>query len=98
MSKKFFTSLLLFAFTVLLANACFATSYNKKPNASFNASSDSVYDIEYPFANVNEQTNKPTSAYSDSHFWIKSQFGARCYYHYLQNATAEKVKLSDKKI
>ena len=95
--RKNFTSLLLFAFAVLLANACFATSYNKKPEASFNASSDSVHAIESPSANVNEQTNIPTSAYFDSHLWIKSQFGEKYYYHYLQNTTAKKVTLSDKK-
>ena len=81
---------------MLLANACFATSDNKKPDTSFNASSDSEYAIESPSANVNKQINEPISAYSDSNFWIKSQFGEK-YYSYLQNATAKKITLSDKK-
>ena len=93
---KNFTSFLLFAFAVLLANACFATSDNKKPDISFNVSSDSIYAIEPRSVKVNEQKNKPTSAYSDSHLWIKNQLGEDEYYHYLQTATAKKNTLSNK--
>ena len=91
---KNFTSFLLFAFAVLLANACFATSYNKKPDISFNVSSDSIYAIEPRSVKVNEQKNKPTSAYSDSHLWIKNQLREEYYY---QTATAKKNTLSNKK-
>lgn len=95
--RKKFTLFLLFAFAVLLANACLATSYNKKPDVRFNASSDSVYVIEPPTANVNEQTNKATGADSDLHLWIKNRLGEKYYHHYLQNAAAKKNTISDKK-
>lgn len=95
--RKNFTSFLLFVFAVLSANASFAAPYNKESDASFNANSDSVHAIEPPSANVNEQTNKPTSTYSNSQLWIKDQYSDKYYSHYLQNATAEKITISDKK-
>ena len=94
---KNFTLFLLFAFAVLLANACFATSDDKKPDISFNASSDSIYAIEPSSVKINEQKNKPANAYSDSHLLIKNQLGEEYYYHYLQTATAKKNILSNKK-
>ena len=94
--RKKFTSFLLFFFAVLLANTCFATSYNKKPDSSFSASSDSIYATEPNSVKVIEQENKPTNAYSDSHLWIKNQLGEEYYYHYLQTAAAKKNTLSDK--
>ena len=94
---KNFTLFLLFAFAVLLANACFATSDDKKPDISFNASSDSIYAIEPSSVKINEQKNKPANAYSDSHLLIKNQLGEEYYYHYLQTATAKKNTFSNKK-
>lgn len=94
---KNFTSFLLFAFAVLLANACYAISYNKKPDASFNAGSDFMHVIKPPSANVNEQTNKATGADSDYQLWIKNRLGERYYHHYLQNVVAKKNTISDKK-
>ena len=94
---KNFTSFLLFASAMLLANACFATSDNKKPDTSFNASSDSEYAIESPSANVNKQINEPISAYSDSNFWIKSQLGDKYFHHNLQSNIAKIITFSDKK-
>ena len=95
--RKNFTSFLLFAFAVLLANVCFATSDNKKRDISFNASSDSMYAIEPSSVKVNERDNKPANAYSDSHLWIKNQLGEEYYHHYLQIAAAKKNIFSNKK-
>lgn len=96
MMRKNIISFLLFAFAVLLANACFATSYNKMHEADFNPSSDFAYVIESSSAIVNKKTNKSTSTYSNYQLWIKNQFGAKYYYHYLQNAVAKKNALSNK--
>lgn len=94
--RKNLISFLLFAFAVLLANACFATSYNKVHEADFNPSSDFASVIESSSAIVDKKTNKPTSTYSNYQLWIINQFGVKYYYHYLQNAIAKKNALSNK--
>ena len=98
MMRKNIISFLLFAFAVLLANTCFATSYNKMHETDFNPSSDFMYITESSSAIVTKKAHKSTSTYLNYQLWIKSQFGVKYYYHYLQNAEAKKNAISDKKL